>query len=168
MVTSALRQRGVDRHAAGVTEDYRVLHEPTHPTAIAFLNAWRAQTEKNGFVIGRDIPSRSMARFLENIIVYEPVDGGRDMLVRLAGGAVQIRFNRDIKGMRFSELFSEEVFRGHMLRVQTMLATKEPLIHTINVFSHGHPALRLEGVILPVLSPDRAAAWVLGGLFYFG
>ena len=168
MVTSALRQRGVDRHAAGVTEDYKVLHEPTHPAAIAFLETWRTQTDKDGFVIGRDIPSRAMARFLENIIVYEPVESGRDMLVRLAGGAIQVRFNGDIKGARFSELFSEEMFRGHMLRVQTMLATKEPLIHAINVFAHGRPAFRLEGVVLPVQSPDRASQWVLAGLFYFG
>jgi hypothetical protein len=168
MVTSALRQGGIDRHAAGVTEDYRVIHQPTHPAAIAFLDAWRKQAERDTFVIGRDIPSRATARFLENIIVYEPIDGCRDMTVRLAGGAVQQRFNRDIKGMRFSKLFSEEIFRGHVLRLQTMLATKEPLIHAISVFRDGRPAVRFEGVVVPALSPDRMAEWALEGLFCFG
>lgn len=168
MVASALRRQGVDRHGAGVTEDYKIIREPTHPAAIAFLDAWRRQTVEDAFVIGRDIPSQAMARFLESIIVYEPVDGGRDMLVRLAGLAIQTRFNRDIKGMRFSQLFSETEFRAHMLRVQTMLATKEPLIHAICVYRDGRPAFRLEGVVVPALSPDRKSVWVIAGLFYFG
>ena len=52
----------------------RPLAQPRHRGAQLLLNIWREREAAGGFTIGRDIPSRNIARIMHNIMVYEPVE----------------------------------------------------------------------------------------------
>lgn len=69
------------------------------------LQVWK-NLMKEGEVSLRDLPSRSMAPFLQNIIVWEPVNGWKDARVRLMGSGLVFRFGGNVKGKLMSEVFS--------------------------------------------------------------
>lgn len=81
-----------------------VLDKLCHPNARALLECWREHEAKGGMRMGRDIPSRALAKLLPNIIIGEPIGGWDDARIRLAGTALMERFGRDVAGELTSEL----------------------------------------------------------------
>ena len=120
-----------------------------------------------GFVVGRDVPSRPLARLLGNLAVYEPLADGSDLRVRLAGATIGRRFDRDITGRKLSELFPAEDFVRHMVATVKAIETGTPVILDSRIMRETVTELHLEVVVLPVLASDRVTPWVLVGLFYF-
>jgi hypothetical protein len=140
------------------------LSEPRHFGARLTLEAWRTQRLADGFVVGRDVPSRALAPVLRNLIVYEPQ--GRDFRARLAGSALIRRFGCDITGLKLSELFDSEAFEHHRAMMAEVLATDSPRALDVQLKSRGRTQLHFEVLNLPVLAADREIGWVLTGLFY--
>jgi len=149
------------------TEIHTALVEPVHFGARVLRDYWQDRCAHGGLVIGKDVPSRQVASILRNLLVYEPVDDGGDFLVRLAGSAALRRFGRDVTGLKMSALFPRPVFERRRDVVNAALRTGEPFIRDVRVTRDGRPELRFEFIGVPALSPDRAAKWLLSGIFFY-
>jgi len=148
------------------TEHYAIIPEAVHPDSKKLLAFWEARP-KDGIVMGRDVPSRAIARLLSRIAVWEPVDEGRNMRIRLAGEAMHRQFQGDLRGRLMSELFPPENFADHLGNARRVLETGLPLILDARVSYGNIEKLHTEVVLLPVVAPDRNGFWVLAGGFHF-
>jgi hypothetical protein len=163
-----LRGAGMNRGWAVVetTEQYAVVPEAAHPDSKKLLAFW-ASRPKDGIVMGRDVPSRAIASLLAYVMVWEPVEDGRDMRVRLAGDALHRRFQGDLRGRLMSELFSPAYRAGHLENARNAIVTGGPVIVDTHTNYGNIEKLHAEVVLLPMLSPDRSVRWVLTGSFYY-
>lgn len=151
---------------AELHDEFRSIETPTHPLAVKFLAFWKSRPA-DGIVIGRDVPSRRIANILSNVILFEPVNGFRDLRVRLAGVAIRHRLDGDIKGKLMSQLFPPEEFRQHIKTAPQVIETNTPLIIDSRLNRGSVEKLHLEVVVLPVFAPNRTDKWILAGYFYF-
>jgi hypothetical protein len=153
------------------------LHESLHQIDMpqsenmrALVTIWENRPP-DGLVVGRDIPSRAIARVLSHILLWEPIEDGVDLVLRLCGEGMRLRFGADAVGKRFSELIAPEVvpfFRDlgkRMLDEERCASFDIRLKRRVAV--DGRNELHFELVIFPVWSPDRKARWFLNGISYF-
>jgi hypothetical protein len=113
------------------------------------------------------VPSRAIASLLSYVIVHEPINGGSDLKVRIAGTAVRRRFGRDITGDTMSKLFSTNTFPDRLKSVLTAIETGTPQFADCQLSNGSLDILHSELVILPVLARDRASKWALTIVFFF-
>jgi hypothetical protein len=156
-----------DSKNPGYVTDYKRVEEAAHPDSQQLICFWRSCNASDGFVVGRDIPSRPLASLLRSLMVNEPIEGGADYRIRLAGSALRRRYGREITSLRLSALFSPEAFVPHPVITKEALATDSPRILDVREQEFGQLRHHREVVVVPVLSPDRTAKWVLAGVFYF-
>lgn len=142
-----------------------MLDAPTHHKARDFLAVWRESCQDGDIVIGTDIPSRPFARLLENLMVVEPVEDGRDGLVRVAGTSLRERYGREVSGKRLSTLFSPDVFAQNLARMRAVRETGSPLILTGSVPRQAAPPQRFEAIIIRARAPKTDALWNAVGIF---
>src|ERR1700712_1302149 len=90
-----------------------ILPEPTLPESRVLFNQWRKHNADGGFIVGRHVPSRDLAAVMSGLCIYEPLNGGMDYRLRLAGTALRRRFGIDPTGKRLSELFEDVQFEYH-------------------------------------------------------
>lgn len=133
------------------------------PTALRF---WENRPV-DGIVIGRDIPSRAIAPLLSHTIIYQPVDGRRDLRVRLAGTSLRARFPRDITGLKMSNLFGPEDFPVRFDTMMEVIDRNEPRMACITHTVGDITVFRLELLMLPAWSADRRERWAVTFTFYF-
>ena len=152
--------------SAGIQSEYRPIAAPAHPEAVKALAFWDARPA-DGIVIGRDVPSRAIASLLSHVIIHEPINGGSDLKVRVAGTAVRKRFGRDITGETLSHIFPTPSFPGRLKSVLTAIETGAPQFADCHLSSGSLEILRSELVILPVLAPDRVSKWTMTIVFFF-
>jgi hypothetical protein len=152
----------------GVRAQYSTVEKATHPDALRLLAFWDARPV-DGLVMGRDLPSRAVANLLSNISILEPTAERTDLRVRVTGASLFKRWGGDTKGRLLSELFSPDEMRDHLKSCLAAIDTGLPVIVDSSLVAFGTvPKLNLEVVLLPIFAPDRSAAWVLSGMFYFG
>jgi len=157
----------VNTRAEGFHEVFTVMREPSHYDARHLFDFWRGRNDEGGFVIGRHVPSRPLAKLMSNLLVYEPLDDGRDFRARIAGAALLRRFGRDISGCKLSELFEPHAFAAQRDDMRALLHTGKPCVLEVKATFNGYPTLHFELVGLPVLAPDGQTPWILSGLFYY-
>jgi hypothetical protein len=157
----------VDALASDMVEKRTRIAEPIHFGARLLFDIWRKRRAGDGFVVGRDVPSRALAPVLRSLILYEPLGGGCDFGVRLAGSALIRRFGCDITGLKLSELFAPESFANYRAAMAEVLDGDAPVGLDVTLTAKGRMQLHFEVLGLPVWAADRAATWVLGGLFYY-
>jgi hypothetical protein len=157
----------VDSTAPGFDESYTVMREPTHYDARHLFDHWMKRTDEGGFVVGKDVPSRTLAPLLRSLVLYEPVDDGADFKCRLAGSGLMRRFGQDISGKHLSQLFDNGAFECQRADMLQIIRTSLPCVLEGKVQAYGHPGLHFEILALPVLAPDLESVWVLSGLFYY-
>jgi hypothetical protein len=155
-----------NRGGAGIQSEYRPIAAPSHPEAVKALAFWDARPA-DGIVIGRDVPSRAIASLLSHIIVHEPINGGTDLKVRVAGTAVRKRFGRDITGEILSHLFPTPSFPDRLKSVLTAIETGAPQFADCQLNSGSLELLHSELVILPIFAPDRVTKWAMTIVFFF-
>ncbi|GEM_PF-1769449 len=144
--------------------------EPKHFGTRLLADLWSEREGEDGFVIGRDVPSRRIARVMHNLMLLQPiVEGGRvkDMRVRIAGDTLNMRFGVNPTGMLLSELFPEEDFAQHLIRTNQVLDESVPLILRSELRRGRVTERRLEIAVLPVWNAGRTERWILAGVFYF-
>ena len=146
-----------------------MLTEPEHPAAIALIAVWRAYEATGGMRMGRDIPSRALAKFLPGLVIAEPVEDWKDARIRLAGSVLTERFGRDISGMMLSEIYRNDPDGGAKLLQGGRVAatTREPGILSTRVMAGTAELLRFEVVALPIYAPDGVTPWCMVGTFRF-
>ncbi len=147
---------GVHAGADALQDEYRIIAPPAHPQAQKLLVFWNARPS-DGIIIGRDVPSRSIANILSNVTIDEPVNGGLDCRVRLAGESIKRRFGRGITGMLMSELFPPNDFRGHLDDAFANIEAGMATVIDSRLSNWPVEKMHLEVVILPVLAPDRVS-----------
>jgi hypothetical protein len=136
----------------------------------ALVAIWKNKPP-DGLVVGRDIPSRAIARVLSHILLWEPLEDGTDLVLRLCGEGMRLRFGADAVGKRFGELIAPEVvpfFRdlGNRMMDEELCASFDiQLMRKVAI--DGRNELHFEVVIFPVWSPGRKARWILNGISYF-
>jgi hypothetical protein len=157
----------VDPLTADLNETATRIPEPVHFGAKLLLARWRELQAGDGFVVGRDVPSRPLGGVLRNLGIYEPLDDCRDFRARLAGTAFMRRFGRDITGLKLSEIFQAEGFERHCANLAEIVRLGVPLSFDVRLHRGKQTFLHCEALRLPVLSPDRSNRWVLSGLFYY-
>lgn len=138
---------------------------PVHRGARLLLETWIAREAEAPFMVGRDVPSRALARVLSGLVLYEPLRTG-DFRVRLAGHASRRRFGRDVTGESLSRLLDAEQFARHAAPMRALLATGEPMVVEVRVAEEGRLTLCYEQVTLRVLAPDGKTPWILCGIFF--
>jgi len=149
-------------------DEYEHVAQPRHPDGKILLDYWQHCVDQHGdFVVGRDIPSRMIARLLSSVVVSEPVDGGANYRIRLAGTSVRRRFGDEIGGRMLSDMFSPEDFAHHLADTNLVLQTGKPLVVDSRLRRGVVEELHSEVVLLPVKSPDGTQHWSLVGVFYF-
>jgi hypothetical protein len=148
-----------------IQETCTPLREPVHYGARLLLNHWSEKQAKGGMVVGRDLPARELSPALRHLILYEPLEGGHDFRVRLAGSANLRRFGRDVTGTRISELFEGDAFEWRLKTLARVLTTREPCSSDVLLKRSRRDSLRFEVLTLPVLN-EAGARWALGGIFY--
>ncbi len=141
--------------------------EPEHPEGIKLFECWRSKQPEGGFVMGRDIPSRSIASLLHSIMVMEPVNGCADFRVRLAGTALRRNWGREITGMHFSEMFGPETLATQLQETAQVFETGIPGVLDVKEYEGNVVHLHREATILRILAPDRTSHWVMAGVFHF-
>ncbi len=159
----------VHRPSAEFRYPKTVIAVPEHPSSVELIEHWHAQEATGGMRMGRDMPSRAIAKFLSNIVVCEPVGEWTDGRIRLAGSALTQRFGRDIQGTLISELYGNDPDGGAMLLQNAKLAqkTREPGLLSTRVCKGQVEVMRFEVVALPIWAPDGTTHWSLVGVFRF-
>jgi len=138
---------------------------PVHRGARVLLETWHAREAEGRFVVGRDVPSRGLAKVLSGLALYEPLRTG-DFRVRLAGHSLRRRFGRDVTGEKLSRLMDEAQFSRHAAQMRALLETGWPLIVEVRMHEEGRLRLCYELVALRVFAPDGRTPWVLSGIFF--
>lgn len=151
--------------SAGSREIHVPRGEAVHQGARHLLACWQ-DCERNGrFTIGRDIPSRELARVLGSVALFQPLPPD-DFRVRLAGEAMRRRYGRDVTGARLSELLDETRFACESARWRSILENAQPFVEEIRVMEDGRIGLCYESVVLRVLAADGVTPWLLTGIFF--
>jgi hypothetical protein len=157
----------LDPQAADLVRLRTVLDEPTQYGARLLHTHWLRKEAEGGFVVGREVPSRSLACVLRNLAIYEPIEGGADYRVRLAGTAFTRRFGRDVTGRLLSDVYTPQKFAHHRADLSAVVDSHEPKICDVRLARGDRLCLHFESLRLPVLSRDGRETWVLSGIFYF-
>ncbi|MEI9887960.1 MAG: PAS domain-containing protein [Rhizomicrobium sp.] len=153
------------REGASFEEVFAPLAAPAHQGARLLFEDWRRLDAAGGFIVGVHIPSRRLAGVLGGLSLYEPLDGGGDFRVRLAGTGVLRRFGRDVTGLALSEIFSGPQFTYHRALLRRAQKSGEPFLLDVQKFCQGRRYLRFELLGLRVFSPDCRHPWIMIGQF---
>ncbi|GAA0558372.1 PAS domain-containing protein [Rhizomicrobium electricum] len=146
--------------------EYRAIDTLTHPDATTALRFW-ARRPQDGIRIGRDVPSRAIARLLSHVVVYTPLKDGSDAVVHLAGTGLRMRFGRDITGLKLSQIFVPEDFNVRLAALKDVIGRGEPRLAEVVHRTGDIEVLRLELLTLPVVAPNGQDRWALAFAFYF-
>lgn len=153
-----------------LAESFHRIDMPRQKGACELVDFWNARPE-DGIEVGRDIPSRKVARFLSQILIWQPIPGEADMRLHLAGEALRLRFGGNAVGGRFSELVDSKIVPFFLSRVGAMQAQDTCACFDMHLSRpypvEGRKDLHFEMVVFPVWSPGRTGRWILNGLFYF-
>ncbi len=147
----------------GFHEIVRERETPAHRGARQLLEAWRAREGR--FVVGRDVPSRDLAKVLSGLALFQPILHG-DFRVRLAGLALRRRFGRDVTGEKLSQVLDAAQFARHAARLRALLDTGTPLVVETQVMAQGRLQMCYEMVALRVFAPDGETPWAMSGIFF--
>lgn len=153
-------------NATGVHTIYHPIAALTHPRANEVLAFWNARPS-DGILIGRDVPSRAIATLLSHVIVHEPIDGGADLKVKVAGTAMRRRFGDEITRKTLSDLFPGPDFHDRLKSVLAAIDENAPQFADCQLSNGSMKMLHTELAILPVLAPDRVTKWGLTFALFF-
>jgi hypothetical protein len=140
---------------------------PSHEGVKELVAYWNERRKSGEFVMGRDVPSRAIARLMKNLVVFEPVDGGRDFRFRLVGAVLNERIGRDITGMLITEVYGEAAVKDFMAALNKALATGRPVFHESRARGVFEDVRTADAVALPMKAPDGVTTWLLNGVFFW-
>ncbi len=167
---SEFTQNNFDATNLPLQESFRQIDMPQSENMRVLVALWENRPP-DGLVVGRDIPSRAIARVLSHILLWEPVDDCADCILRLCGEGMRLRFGAGAVGKRFSELIAPEVVPFFLDIGKRMLEEERCAAFDIRlkrkVAIDGRNELHFELVIFPVWSSDRKSRWFLNGISYF-
>jgi len=144
------------------------LPSPFHPEALALHDYWLACQKNGGLKIGRDLPSREIAKLMSKLSVLEANADESDFRFRLVGSAWIERFGRDIKGEWLSSLYDRVLFEQYRAGVLTVLRDGNPKFTDVRIFVRQREAHHIEYTQLPLAPSSEAERCILVGAFRHG
>jgi hypothetical protein len=160
-------ERLVDWIESGMIHaDYACVDALTHPDAALAVDFWQARPA-DGIRMGRDVPSRAIARLLSRTAIYEPVDSGMDFKVHLAGTSLRQRFGRDVTGESITQLFGAGDLPGRHQALKDVIALNEARMAHIVYSVASVDVLTVELLQMPIIALNGMDRWVLAFAFYF-
>jgi hypothetical protein len=139
--------------------------KPVHHGARQLLDIWQAREAEGRFTVGRDVPSRNLARLLSGLALFQPILHG-DFRVRLAGLALRRRFGRDVTGEKLSEILTDGQFAEYSERLRALLDNGGPLLLETRLNEGGRLRLCYEMLMLRVFAADGVTPWAMSGIFF--
>lgn len=147
-------------------ETFVPVEAPQLKTSQQLLAFWQVRPA-DGIAVGRDIPSRRIAPLLSHLILWEPIDDGKDYVVRHMGETLRSRFGGYVVGRKMSELLSAELYAFYVDRDLRLTKNEDALVLDVTQSHNGCNYLHYELVVFPARSPDRRKTWLVVGAFYF-
>ncbi len=138
---------------------------PVHADGRALYQIWK---ERGGdLAVGRDIPSRRLARFLPHLALcdYRPIK--KDFRIRLAGFALVRRFGKDISHHYLSQVLRDDEHECLSSAMMHVRDTGVPAVIDAKIHSKAIRLLHFETVLLRVRAVDLSTPLVLAGMFFF-
>lgn len=139
-----------------------ILAAPVHAEAIELHRYWLACQARGGVKLGRDLPSREIAKLMSKLSVLEANADETDFRFRLVGSSWLDRFGRDIKGEWVSSLYEPDIFEQYRAGVSSVLKTGEPKFTDVCIYERRQLAHHIEYTQLPLVEADRC---ILMGAF---
>lgn len=149
-------------HASDQTETF--LDAPVHPQARVLFDVWQGS---GGLVVGRDIPSRRLAKLLANLALYEYCPVAQDFRARLAGFSLVRRFGRDVTGKYLKDVLARDDHQRHRAAMLSVLETGVPCSFDVKLRMPNRPLLHFEILLLGATASDGTTPLILSGQFYF-
>jgi hypothetical protein len=138
---------------------------PSHPHARALLDYWNEICRSGDFVMGRDVPARTISKLMKHLTVFEPTDG--DFRLRLVGDLIRQKYGYDATGMLVSEVYDPVAGQQFVSLLSNVVARGRPVVQDVRLRGVLDDIYRADLLLLPVKAPDREATWVLDGTFYW-
>lgn len=153
---------------SAIQETFWCIDHPQHSLARELVAVWDERPD-DGLQLGRDIPSRKMARTLANLLIWEPVEDGNDFRLFLMGEVLRFRFGGNATGRYMSELLDPEIYTAFQMYCRTMLSQDNCDCFDVKLSQdasrYALQAQEFELVMMPIYSRTRSRL-VLTGSFY--
>lgn len=147
--------------------DLRSIETVIDPDAEIALRFWR-ERPSDGIRVGRDVPSRAIARLLSRVAICEPTPDGGDYRMRLVGSVIHQRLGCDVTGVTISEIYDEpSEFKLRFNGLKDAIDTGEPRLTRVVYRAGSVELMGYELVVLPVTAPNGIDRWALVFAFYF-
>ena len=139
---------------------------PSLDATKALLAYWQGKCGADGIPRRDDIVPAEIVTHLPNLVIAEPIEGGRDWYYRLVGTAVVGLSDLDLTGKRTTEAFPPDIAAAYIADYQRGVANRAPWVVQGNIAVPGREFLRFEAIGLPILARDGHSVWLLFGVFY--
>lgn len=143
-------------------------HEtPEHPDARALVAVCEAAIAAGTPLARKDVPSRPLLRFMPQVFLLEPLEGGADWRFRLFGAGIAQRLGGDPTGAKISELYSPDQVRHQAEEYRITAELRRPAVTGGKLYGIERDFLKLEFCNLSLEPPAGDVRWILGGVFVF-
>ena len=112
---------------------FEELAAPLHPGAQELLAYWKACRAHGDFVMGRDVPARTLARLTKNFVVLETQPSLGDFRFRLVGSVLRERFGRDVSGLLISEVYDNATTQRFLSSLNKVIRMQRPVFQVVRV-----------------------------------
>ena len=139
-----------------------------HPKLRFLHDYWLLKCREKGRLPARaDIDPVEIFELLPHVVLWDVVDGGEDLRVRLAGSHFEAVHERPMRGFRISTWVDRRKDAAAWARLQAIIAGRAP------AFRHGHlpcpdrPSIRYDRVMLPLADDGTGVDMVLSAYVYW-
>ncbi len=133
------------------TLDYRDIDEAAHPDFRSFLSRWEEARGDRPLPSRGDIDPKAFRGYLKRIHLYDVIDGGENFRCRIAGDAVYVSYDVDLRGKLVTE-HPHPAIRNRLLIMLRRTAASARPVYVVSMAapraSTRHP--RIENLWLPL------------------
>ena len=138
-----------------------------HPEGVLLHDYWLRCRARGRLKVGRDLPSREIAKLMSKLSVFEPNDDKSDFRFRLVASGWLTLYGRDVKGEWLSSLYERAAFEHYRDGLRRVLDTDAPHITDVRIYKHGLLHQHIEYVGLPIEPAQGPGDCILIGAFHF-
>jgi len=127
----------------------------------ALFDLWASKSEGGELPCRTSFTPMEMKSYLDRIYIIEPIEEGRDYLVRLTGTALVAMFGVDFTGRKYSDAS----MKGAQWRLPIyvkVIETQRPVVFRFKLGPIEAPRLMTENVVLPVNDRKTGETLLLG------
>ncbi|MBL4788215.1 MAG: PAS domain-containing protein [Kordiimonadaceae bacterium] len=127
----------------------------------ALFDLWASKSDGSELPCRTSFTPMEMKSYLDRIYIIEPIDEGRDYLIRLTGTALVAMFGVDFTGRKYSDA-SMKGAQWRLPMYGKVAETQRPVIFRFKLGAIEAPRLMTENIILPVSDKKTGDILLLG------